>query len=88
LTLSAQWANASDDAVVEAWVQETLESIQVMNKAKGIAIDLIYLNDAADYQKAFDTIPEGNLRRLKEIREDYDPDLIFTKLCSGGYKLD
>ena len=59
-----------------------------MNKAKGIAIDLIYLNDAADHQKAFDTIPKGNLHRLKEIREEYDPELVFTKLCLGGFKLD
>ena len=65
-----------------------MEAIQAMNKAKGIAIDLIYLNDAADHQKAFDTIPKGNLQRLKEIREEYDPELVFTKLCSGGFKLD
>jgi len=71
-----------------AWVQNTTETIHAHNAAKGLAQDFIYLNDAADYQKPFESIPAGNLERMKGVRGRYDPDLVFRKLCSGGYKLD
>jgi hypothetical protein len=71
-----------------AWVRNTTEAIHSHNLAKGLGQDFIYLNDAADYQKPFDAIPAENLERTKSIRAKYDPDLVFRKLCSGGYKLD
>jgi hypothetical protein len=86
--ITVSWQNASDDEVVLAWHKKTLEAIHASNKAKGIASDFIYLNDAADYQKGYDGIPTANLARMKSIRAKYDPDLVFTKLCSGGFKLD
>jgi hypothetical protein len=48
------------------------------------------MNDASDSQRlaAAASIPPANLARLKDIRQKYDPNLVFTKLNSGGYKLD
>jgi len=86
--VEAQWTLESDDEKMLAWVQNITETIHSHNLAKGLGQDFIYLNDAADYQKPFDVIPAENLERMKSIRAKYDPDLVFRKLCSGGYKLD
>lgn len=89
-TISAQWQNESDDAVVLAWIEQTLESIHAANKAKGLAIEFLYLNDAADYQKGhgYDGIAKGNLEKMKRVRARYDPEGVFSWLCSGGFKFD
>lgn len=59
-----------------------------MNVKAGVGESLIYYNDAADYQDAYAGFPAANLAKMKSIRAKYDPALVFTNLCTGGYKLD
>jgi FAD/FMN-containing dehydrogenase len=86
--ITATWANSSDDETVLAWSEDLLEKIHATNAEKGVARPDVYMNDAADYQKPFQGYPPANLARLKDIRAEYDPDLVFRNLVPGGYKLD
>ena len=58
-----------------------------MNVEAGVALDFVYMNDAADDQDPFAALPPANLERLKKIQNQYDPDLVFTDLV-GGFKLE
>ena len=58
-----------------------------MNIEAGVALDFVYMNDAADDQDPFAALPPANLKRLKKIRDQYDPEMMFTDLV-GGFKLD
>lgn len=86
--ITSSWKNAADDAKVLNWSKTLREKLHAMNEKLGLAEDLIYLNDASDDQKPFQSIPPANLARLKTIRKKYDPTLVFRNLNNGGYKLD
>jgi FAD/FMN-containing dehydrogenase len=88
--ITATWTNAEDDNEVLTWADTVRESIHATNLANGKGQNIIYMNDASDSQRlaAAASIPPANLARLKDIRQKYDPNLVFTKLNSGGYKLD
>ena len=58
-----------------------------MNVEAGVALDFVYMNDAADDQDPFAALPPANWERLKKIRDQYDPEFVFTDLV-GGFKLD
>jgi hypothetical protein len=77
-----------DDEEVMAWHTNLLEKLHAANIEKGIGLDFMYFNDCSDGQDAFSGLPPASLERLKEIRKKYDPTLVFTKLVSGGFKLD
>lgn len=86
--ITSSWDNAADDAKVMSWSATLREKMHAMNAKLGLAEDLIYMNDASDDQKPFQSIPKANLARLKTIRKKYDPTLVFRNLNNGGYKLD
>jgi hypothetical protein len=86
--IQTAWSDPAHDYLVEGWYQATLESIHAALGKAGVAIPLVYYNDAADYQDAFATLPAASLAKMRSIRSKYDPSLVFTKLCAGGYKLD
>jgi hypothetical protein len=55
---------------------------------RGTANKHLYYNDCDGVQDAFATFPAKNLQKLRKIRGKYDPDLVFTKLAVGGFKID
>jgi hypothetical protein len=87
--ITATWTNAEDDEEVLTWTDTVRESIHATNLANGKGQDIIYMNDASDSQRlaAVASIPPANLARLKDIRQKYDPSLVFTKLNSGDINL-
>ncbi|PVH79915.1 FAD binding domain protein [Cadophora sp. DSE1049] len=85
--ISTHWANSSNDDEVIAWQTNIREELHAANVEAGVALDFVYMNDAADDQDPFAGLPSANLERLKKIRAQYDPDLVFTDLV-GGFKLD
>ncbi|KAM5341958.1 hypothetical protein ACJ41O_014989 [Fusarium nematophilum] len=81
------WANAEDDARVTTWSRSLLERLHAENRAKGLSAEFLYAGDAAEWQNVFGTFPRVNRRKMRQIRDKYDPDLVFTNLNSGGFKL-
>jgi hypothetical protein len=56
-------------------------------KAKGLHAEYLYMNDAGEGQKVFESYGRENLERLKDIREKYDPLKVYSELMPGGWKV-
>ncbi|KAL4910391.1 hypothetical protein BDW74DRAFT_165444 [Aspergillus multicolor] len=84
---STSWTRASDSLRVEQWSRLLSERIHRLNKEKGLASEFVYMGDAGDWQDPFAGFPEGNVRRLKGVQEQYDSGGVFTRLSWGGFKL-
>ncbi|RSM01156.1 hypothetical protein CDV31_011465 [Fusarium ambrosium] len=84
---TTSWANEEDDLRVTAWQQHHLARLHEDNRAKGLATDFLYMGDAAEWQDPIQTYGKKNIQRMRKIRDAYDPDLTFTKLNWGGFKL-
>lgn len=55
--------------------------------SKGLGTDFVYMGDAGEWQKPFPAYGKENFDRMRQIRDQYDPNLVFTKLNWGGFKL-
>ncbi|KAK4106438.1 Glucooligosaccharide oxidase [Parathielavia hyrcaniae] len=85
--LVTSWANEKDDARVTSWAKSLLTRLHQQNREKSLASDFLYMGDAAEWQKPYETYGLVNNRRLRRIQAQYDPDCVFTRLNSGGFKL-
>ncbi|KAL2818577.1 hypothetical protein BJX63DRAFT_429078 [Aspergillus granulosus] len=84
---STSWSLARDDRRVEHWSRVVTERLHASNRRKGLASEYIYMGDAGDWQDAFAGVPRRNFAKLKRIQAAYDPEGVFTRLSSGGFKL-
>ncbi|VUC35662.1 unnamed protein product [Clonostachys rosea] len=84
---TTSWARAEDDLRMTAWHRSLLEREHSINKQKGLATEFIYMGDAGEFQSPFPEYGAGNMEKMRQIRDAYDPDLTFTKLNWGGFKL-
>ncbi|EON96736.1 putative fad binding domain-containing protein [Phaeoacremonium minimum UCRPA7] len=84
------WSNPEDDervlgvhAVANAKIREKLAAV-------GLGpLQFMYLSDIQKSQipETYPAYGAKNLRKLKAIRDKYDPDLVFTELVPGGAKV-
>ena len=47
-----------------------------------------FLSDSDTGHKVFQGYGAENLQRLKDIRARYDPNMVYTKLMPGGWKVE
>ncbi|KAF4547861.1 FAD-binding domain-containing protein 65 [Elsinoe fawcettii] len=87
---SPLWSNPADDERVIAVHAEANRKIREALRAANYGpLDFMYLSDIEKSQIP-DTFPAygaRNLRRLKQIRDKYDPNRVFTDLVPGGAKV-
>lgn len=72
---------------MSAWSQSLLAQFHRLNKEEGLATEFIYMGDAGEFQSPWLGYGEENYARMRSIRDIYDPDLVFTRLNWGGFKL-
>lgn len=53
----------------------------------GLGEDFLYLNDASADQKIMEGYGKENLNRLQRVSRKYDPEQVFQKQVTGGFKL-
>jgi len=83
-----QWENAEDDARMTAYAQAQIKAIDDAAKAEGIHYPFTYLNDAHVGQEIFSKYGKGkSLKKMQQIAKKYDPQGVFQKLETGGFKL-
>lgn len=85
--LFASWTNAADDALVKRTLHELLGAINTAAKKLGVLDPYIFANYAYKDQDVMGSYGAANLRKLKQVRDEVDPNGIFTKLVPGGYKI-
>lgn len=69
------------------WSDDTLELMHEKLGKKDLAHKFIYMNDAAGYQDVFAGYGDKELKKLKKIRNAYDPERLWKKGLVGGYKV-
>lgn len=85
--LTTSWARSEDDVKVTTWVRTFLEGFHAENKDLGLSTEFLYGGDVAEYQNPLLQYPQKNVDKMRSIRAKYDPDLVFSKLNWGGFKL-
>lgn len=82
------WSDAANDAEIEEWLVSADAAMEEQLSAINGTNRYVYLNDADAGQKVFETYGKESVDRLKEIRDKYDPDRVYTDLMPGGFKVD
>ncbi|KAI5787707.1 hypothetical protein DFH27DRAFT_222679 [Peziza echinospora] len=90
--LTTSWGGAQFDAPVNAWAEETLRLIDAELTKKKLSHPFIYLNDASKEQegtggKVIERYGKEELKKLKKIRNVFDPKRLWKKGLVGGYKV-
>ncbi|THV02594.1 FAD-binding domain-containing protein [Dendrothele bispora CBS 962.96] len=85
--LNAFWGDSLDENDVQSKLAELIEWGNTESQARGLANKWIYLNYASPDMKPYESIPEANLQRLKDVRQSVDPDSVLQSLWPGGFKI-
>lgn len=85
--ISVAWANASDSALVHSTSRALLDDINTAAKELGGHDPYIYMNYAGKEQEVIGNYGAKSVNRLKLIRQEVDPRLIFTNQVPGGFKI-
>ncbi|KAL2882277.1 hypothetical protein SGCOL_002546 [Colletotrichum sp. CLE4] len=89
--VSTAWSNAQDDAAVERMTANVLSRMESFAQESEIAHPYLYINyaSAAQTDKIFAGYGEENVRRLKAVAGEVDPDGVFSSegLWRGFVKL-
>lgn len=83
------WNDASDDARMNAYMQDLVDGAFAASDARNATVEWIYANYAYETQKPFERYGKENYERLRQIQKEVDPDGVFTftGLFPGGFKL-
>jgi len=87
LNLSFMWANASDDAAVQAVLGAIVSKSIAYAKQTNVYHPYLYMNYASQYQAVIPSYGSNNYHRLQQTAEKYDPYGIFQELEPGYFKL-
>ncbi|KAI1451983.1 hypothetical protein F4805DRAFT_449317 [Annulohypoxylon moriforme] len=79
-------------AELEAWARPKVRAL--IDDVRGFASNIegglmpwIYLNYAHPSQEVLQSYGPENIRRIREASSKYDPEGVFQRLCSGGFKI-
>ncbi|KAM0200592.1 hypothetical protein ACHAPQ_007832 [Fusarium lateritium] len=84
---SCTWSHESDDARMEKFFRDVNAKILEKLQAANLTSKYHYLNDADKGQPVFESYAAKNLKKLKAIREKYDPEGLYTDQMPGGFKV-
>ncbi|KAK3984533.1 bifunctional solanapyrone synthase [Cladorrhinum sp. PSN332] len=87
LSINAGWWREEDDAVAQGVVHVLHERIRQAARDRGQLLEYLFMNDAGGGQGVIASYGSENVKRLREVRGAYDPDLVFARLVKGGQKV-
>ncbi|KAF8477450.1 hypothetical protein BDZ91DRAFT_709282 [Kalaharituber pfeilii] len=67
--ITTSWTYPQHDDVMNTWSDETIEVMHEALGKEGLAHPFVYLNDVNRYQDVFATYGQGQLARLKRVRD-------------------
>ncbi|KAF5027017.1 hypothetical protein F66182_892 [Fusarium sp. NRRL 66182] len=86
LGLSAAWWSKEDDAAAESALTAFAKRIEAAIPEE-MKVPHLFMNDAGPRQEVIKSYGGDNVRRLQEVRDKYDGDLVFHELVPGGQKI-
>ena len=84
---TVNWEKNVHDDVINSITRQAIEKIDAYAVNNNTSHPYRYLNYCADWQKPFDGYGEANLKFLQAVSKKYDPEGLFQKACTGGFKL-
>ncbi|TVY42553.1 Bifunctional solanapyrone synthase [Lachnellula subtilissima] len=88
ISCAVTWANAKDDEFVRSAVRRTLEQVDAAAVARQANHPYRFMNYCTEWQRPYQGCGEENVKLMREASQEYDPDGLFQKGCTGGFKLD
>lgn len=85
--LSIAWTNASDDAIVYSTSNALIEDIKTAAKDLGGLDPYICMSYAGQEQDVIGSYGAESVKKLKQVRQEVDPQGIFTHQAPGGFKI-
>ncbi|KAI0965079.1 putative oxidoreductase [Xylaria arbuscula] len=85
--ISPSWSDASQNGQVYAAARALLDDIASRAKKLGVYDPYIYLNYAAPWQNVIKSYGAANVKKLQQIRARVDPNKVFTRKVTGGFKI-
>ena len=87
VSFTANWDKRLDDELVKTTTRRTIEQIDAVAAAKGTGHRYRFMNYCAEWQRPFEGYGVENWRFLQSVSKRYDPEGLFQRGCSGGFKL-
>ncbi|KAI1377104.1 putative FAD-binding oxidoreductase [Hypoxylon crocopeplum] len=87
VVLDVGWWSPEDDKLAHDYTLSMINKIDDASKKSGHYVDYIFMNDAAADQAVIESYGQKNVAKLKKTARKYDPNQVFQKLASGGFKL-
>jgi hypothetical protein len=84
---TVNWALEEHDDVVRSITREAIEQIDAFALEHGTGHRYRYLNYCAAWQNPFEGYGEENLKFLRSVSKEVDPEGLFQRGCGGGFKL-
>lgn len=82
------WSSSDDDQEIDKFLDDfNAEVTNQLQELDNVLASYIYLNYADETQAVFKGYPKENVERLRKIRQQFDPELAFTNLMPGGWKI-
>lgn len=82
------WQNPEDQPFIYSFVGGVVAEIERRAKAADVYYPFVYMNDAVGGQKVYEYYGSGkSLPRMKQISIAYDPEQVFQRLETSGFKL-
>jgi hypothetical protein len=85
--VTLEWSNSADDARVNSFGENLLNSFEKVTKAAGVFNEFKYLNYAGHFQDPLDSYGAANKAKLVAASKKYDPAGFFQKAVPGSFKL-
>lgn len=82
------WETPADDDQRFEFITRVFTRIMDEAKKRGLESEYLYMNYAAEFQRAIPSYGKDNVARLKKIQAAVDPTKVFEKLQPGHFKLD
>ncbi|CAN9196388.1 unnamed protein product [Alternaria alternata] len=84
---TVNWALEEHDDVVRSITREAVEQIDAFALEHRTGHRYRYLNYCAAWQNPFEGYGEENLKFLRSVSKEVDPEGLFQRGCGGGFKL-
>ncbi|KAF3913965.1 hypothetical protein ABW21_db0207295 [Orbilia brochopaga] len=81
------WVNRTEADLRMETLKQSGSKMTEAAKAAGKHVDFVYVNAAGADQEPYLSYGEDNVRRLRRLRQRYDPDGVFSKLQAGVFHL-
>lgn len=87
ILLLSFWQNKEDDDKIHSTFKGVIEAVDQDAVTRGTAVPYKYMNYAAPFQDPIETYGKENKAKLQATSMKYDPEGLFQKGVSGGWKL-